>query len=61
MPVAKDGHVIGVVTSGSMSPMTKEGIALAYVEAKLATVGTGLDIMVREKPVAAKVVKLPFV
>ena len=61
MPVARDGREVGEVTSGTMSPITKEGIALAYVETPLAAAGTELDILVREKPVAAKVVKLPFV
>ena len=61
MPVAKDGKEVGEVTSGTMSPTLKEGIALAYVETPLAVAGTELDIVVREKPVAARVVKLPFV
>ena len=61
MPVAKDGKEVGMVTSGTMSPTLKEGIALAYVDISLATAGAELDIMVREKPVAARVVKLPFV
>lgn len=60
MPVAKEGHVVGVVTSGTLSPTLKEGIALAYVPTPLAAVGNELDIVVREKPVAARVVKLPF-
>jgi len=60
MPVAKAGKEVGLVTSGTMSPMTKEGIALAYVDAALAVAGTELDILVREKPVPARVVKLPF-
>lgn len=58
---AKDGREIGTVTSGTLSPTTKEGIALAYVDTPLAVVGTELDILVRGKPVPAKVVKLPFV
>jgi len=61
MPVAKEGREVGEVTSGTLSPTLKEGIALAYVDVALATAGTELDIMVREKPVAARVVKLPFV
>jgi len=61
MPVAKAGAQVGVVSSGTMSPTTKEGIALAYVDTPLATPGAELDILVREKPVSARVVKLPFV
>jgi aminomethyltransferase len=61
MPVAKGGHEIGIVTSGTLSPTLKEGIALAYVDVAHAAVGTELEILVRGKPLAAKVVKLPFV
>jgi aminomethyltransferase len=60
-PVEKGGQRVGVVTSGTLSPMLREGIALAYVDVAHAAVGTELEILVREKPVAAKVVKLPFV
>ena len=61
MPVVKGGAEVGIVTSGSMSPITKEGIALAYVDVALASPGSELEILVREKPVPARVVKLPFV
>jgi aminomethyltransferase len=59
--VRKDGQRVGVVTSGTLSPTLREGIALAYVDLPCAAVGSELEIMVRDKPVAARVVKLPFV
>jgi len=37
------------------------GIALGYVETKAAALGTKVEVLIREKPVAAEVVKLPFV
>jgi aminomethyltransferase len=52
---------VGVVTSGTMSPMLKEGIGMGYVAPAFATPGTELAVMIREKPVKATVVKLPFV
>ena len=61
MPVQSGGHTLGVVTSGTLSPTLKYGIALAYVDVAAAALGTKLDVVVREKPVAAEVVKLPFV
>jgi aminomethyltransferase len=61
MPVAREGREVGAVTSGTLSPVLKEGIALAYVDVADAAVGTALDIMVRGKPLPAKIVKLPFV
>ena len=59
--VQKGGHAVGVVTSGTLSPKLREGIALAYVDVACAGVGNDLEILVRDKPVPAKVVKLPFV
>ena len=55
-----DAHV-GVVTSGTMSPILRESIGLAYVPAALAKEGSAFDVEIRGKPVAAVVVKTPFV
>jgi aminomethyltransferase len=55
------GAVIGVVTSGGYSPSLRYGIALAFVPPAQATVGTQLKVLVRGKPQACEVVKLPFV
>ena len=55
-----NGHVIGVVTSGTMSPLLRKGIGLGYVQTTFASAGTNIHILIRNKPVAAKVVKLPF-
>ncbi len=60
-PVVKDGARVGEVTSGTMSPVLKEPIGLAYVPAELSKVGSAIDIEIRGKPVAAQVVKTPFV
>jgi len=49
------------VTSGTMSPMLKEPIGLAYVPSELAKEGTAFEVEIRGKPVAAQVVKTPFV
>ncbi len=58
---APDGRVIGEVTSGTMSPTLKEGIGMGYLEAAYAKPDTQIAVIVREKPVAAVVVKAPFV
>ena len=52
--------IIGVVTSGTMSPSLSKGIGLGYVKTELAQVGTEIFIKVRNKSIPAKVVKLPF-
>ena len=65
---AREGHEImsagvhaGVVTSGAPSPSLGKSIGLAYVLPALAEVGTVLEILVRGRAVAARVVETPFV
>lgn len=53
-------NAIGQVTSGTMSPVTKEGIGLGYVKPEFSAAGTEIFIRIRNKNVAAEVVKLPF-
>jgi aminomethyltransferase len=58
--VAHDGRTVGVVTSGTRSPSLKTSIGLAYVPPALAAEGSALAVEIRGKPVAAVVVKTPF-
>lgn len=51
----------GEVTSGTLSPSLNKAIAIAYVDAKDAALGTDLFVEIRDKMVEAKVVKTPFV
>jgi aminomethyltransferase len=60
MVVTAGGEGVGVTTSGTFSPTLKVGIALARVTREVA-VGDAVQILVRGRPVAAEVVKLPFV
>ena len=57
----KEGKKIGAVTSGTMSPSLKKGIALGYVHSDCRDVGTDVEIKIRDKGVKGKIVKLPFV
>lgn len=59
--VDADGNVIGKVTSGTMSPMKKVGIGLAYVDKPHYKNDSEIFIQIRNKNVPAKVVKTPFV
>ena len=62
-PVRPEGvekHV-GEVTSGTMSPTLKEPIGLAYLPAEMSREGTRFEVEIRDRPVAAQVVKTPFV
>lgn len=51
---------IGIVTSGTMAPSLGKGIGLALVDADKTTIGSDIFIQIRNKPVAAKIVKTPF-
>lgn len=55
-----DGNKIGVVTSGTMSPVLGKGIGLGYVKPEFATIGTNIQIQIRNKNIPATVVKPPF-
>jgi len=54
------GHKIGIVTSGTMSPSLGKGIGLGYVPTIFASVDSKINIQVRKNAIPATVVKLPF-
>ena len=56
-----DGTRIGTITSGGFGPTVNAPIAMGYVEATHAAPGTQLTLIVRDKPLPARVVDLPFV
>ncbi|MFB0938883.1 MAG: aminomethyltransferase [Candidatus Azotimanducaceae bacterium] len=55
-----NGHKIGNVTSGTMSPSLKKGIGMGYVPRIMAKSGSQIFIQVRKKTIPATIVKLPF-
>jgi aminomethyltransferase len=55
-----NGHKIGNVTSGTMSPSLKKGIGMGYVPRIMAKIGSQIFIQVRKKTIPATIVKLPF-
>ena len=59
--LAPDGTAAGGVTSGGFSPTLNAPVAMGYVRRDLAAIGTALDLMVRGKPLPARVAALPFV
>jgi len=54
------GNIIGVVTSGTMSPSLNMGIGMGYVPTEMSKLDTVIYIQIRNKNIPAKVVKLPF-
>ncbi len=57
----KGGRVIGRITSGGFGPTLNAPVAMGYVESAFAKVGTEVDLMVRGKPMPARVAPMPFV
>jgi len=60
-PVFAGEQQVGAVTSGTMSPTLKVGIALALVESARAVLNGELLVGIRDRKLRAKIVKPPFV
>lgn len=58
--VAIDGEIVGEVTTGMFSPTMKKYVGLAFVPADKAELGDEIDIVIRDKPRRAVIVKRPF-
>ena len=58
--ILADGKSVGRVTSGTYAPFLKKSIGLGYVPPALAEVGREIQIDIRGKAVAARLVPLPF-
>ncbi|MBI4401409.1 MAG: glycine cleavage system aminomethyltransferase GcvT [Nitrospirae bacterium] len=60
MKIVSDGQVIGIVTSGNLSPRLQKGIGLGYVQTKFSETGTQFQVDIRDRAHPAVVVTLPF-
>ena len=58
--VDADGNNIGIVTSGTQAPSLGKAIGMGYVKTEFAAADTEIYILIRDKKIAAKVVKMPF-
>jgi aminomethyltransferase len=58
--VDANGTQVGEVTSGTMSPMMKQGIGMAYLTKGYWKPDTEIFIRIRNKDLKAKVVNLPI-
>lgn len=58
--IARDGQVVGFVTTGSFAPTLEKNIGLGYVPVALSEIGSEFDVVIRGKAVKAKVVETPF-
>ena len=55
-----NGAPVGHVTSGTISPLTRDAIAFAWVASDVSAVGSTLHVTIRGQGVEATVVDLPF-
>lgn len=58
--VESGGAVVGTLTSGTLSPTLKYGVAIARVDKKFSEIGTKLDVNIRDQKVEHEVVPTPF-
>jgi glycine cleavage system T protein (aminomethyltransferase) len=58
--IQKDGKKIGHVTTGYMSPTLKKNIGNALIDPQYTELGTEIDIIIRKKPVKAKIISKKF-
>jgi aminomethyltransferase len=59
-PIVVDGLEVGTVSSGSPAPFLKKNIGMAYLASRYAAAGTSIQIMVRGRPVPARIAEMPF-
>lgn len=57
----QDGLIIGYVTSGTQSPLLEKGIGMGYVDSEHSAIGSEIFILIRDKQVKARIVKMPFI
>jgi aminomethyltransferase len=59
--IAAGGRIVGRITSGGFGPSLNGPLAMGYVESEFSEMGTALELMVRGKPLPARVAPTPFV
>ena len=55
------GEAIGEITSGSFGPSVGGPVAMGYVDARAGEAGRAVEVVVRGRPLPARVAALPFV
>jgi aminomethyltransferase len=58
--IFKSGQKVGKVTSGGYAPVLGVSIGLGYVPVELSTIGTEIEILIRDKLVSAQIVNKRF-
>jgi aminomethyltransferase len=60
MEIVVDGKRVGLLTSGTFSPLLKIGIGMGYIPPEYSDAGTEISVMIRRRLIGAEIVKLPF-
>jgi aminomethyltransferase len=55
-----EGDDIGYITSGTQSPSLNKAIGMAYLRKDFSSEGSDVFVIIRDKPIKAQVVKMPF-
>ena len=55
-----EGEEIGYITSGTQAPSLNKAIGMGYVRKDFASEGSDVFVIIRDKPIKAQVVKMPF-
>jgi len=55
-----EGEEIGYITSGTQAPSLNRAIGMAYIRKDFAGEGNDVFVIIRDKPIKAQVVKMPF-
>jgi aminomethyltransferase len=59
-PILFEDRIVGIVTSGTLSPTLGKAIALGYIPPNLAAIGQIVQVQIRNQTYPAQVVKRPF-
>jgi len=60
MEIQKNNQGIGFITSGNYCPSLKKVYAMALIDISFSEIGTQVNVIIRNRPVAAEVVPIPF-
>ncbi|MGQ9513640.1 MAG: glycine cleavage system aminomethyltransferase GcvT [Thermoproteota archaeon] len=59
-PILNGGKQVGIVTSGTISPLSKKSIGMGYVPLSYSSVGTELEVSIRGMNHRMRIVEWPF-
>jgi len=59
-PIIFNGQQVGFVTTGMYSPTTSRYLGMAFVPLEISSVGTEIEVEIRNKAVKARIIKRPF-